>query len=105
MHTSSSNICRDNTQYRELVEIKKAYMHPSYAYPSLYTDIAVVELGRRVEYDFKKFGDTPTCLDQGDRDINGELSTVQVMVGLSLMVALFTDSYFSMKKRVLEIGD
>ena len=80
MHTSSSNICRDNTQYRELVEIKKVYKHPSYSYPSLYTDIAVVELGRRVEYDFKKFGDTPTCLDQGDRDINGELSTVQVLV-------------------------
>ena len=64
------------------MEIKKVYSHPSYSYPSLYTDIAVVELGRRVEYDFKKFGDSPTCLDQGDRDINGELSTVQVMVGL-----------------------
>jgi len=71
------NTIRDNTQYRELVEIKKVYTHPSYSYPSLYTDIAVVELGRRVEYDFKKFGDSPTCLDQGDRDINGELSTVQ----------------------------
>jgi len=31
----------------------------------LYHDIAVVELGRRIEYNFDKFGDTPACLDQG----------------------------------------
>ena len=25
----------------------------------------MVELGRRIEYNFDKFGDTPACLDQG----------------------------------------
>ena len=32
--------------------MKKAYIHPAYKYPSLYDDIAVVELGRRIVYDY-----------------------------------------------------
>jgi len=73
----SISTIRENTKFREFVEIKKVYPHPSYNYPSSYSNIAVLELGRRVEYNFKKFGDSPICLDQGDRDINGELSTFQ----------------------------
>ena len=71
---------RDNTIFKEQIEIKKVYQHPSYVYPKLYNDIAVVELGRRIVYDFKKFGDTPTCLDQQPDFSNkiGKLATVQV---------------------------
>ena len=45
--------------------MRRFFKHPFYIYPELYHDIAVVELGRRIEYDFDKFGDSPACLDQG----------------------------------------
>ena len=41
-------------QNQELLEMKKVYTHPNYVYPSLYDDIAVVELGRRIVYDYEK---------------------------------------------------
>ena len=54
------------------------YQHPGYRYGStLYDDVAVLELGRRVEYGFGKFGDTPTCMDQGLFEKEGRLATVQ----------------------------
>ena len=49
------NTIRDTTpQNQELLEMKKVYTHPNYVYPSLYDDIAVVELGRRIVYDYEK---------------------------------------------------
>ena len=57
--------------------MKKSYTHPHYEYPSLYDDIAVVELGRRIVYDYDKFGDTPFCLDQGEKTFYEETATVQ----------------------------
>ena len=45
--------------------MRRIFKHPFYIYPKLYWDIAVVELGRRIEYNFDKFGDAPACLDQG----------------------------------------
>ena len=48
------NTIRDNTVNKELIEMKKSYIHPHYEYPSLYDDIAVVELGRRIVYDYEK---------------------------------------------------
>ena len=33
--------------------------------------------GRRIEYDFDKFGDSPVCLDQGKEEIVGKIATVQ----------------------------
>ena len=68
---------RDGTPFKSLVEIKKVYKHPLYTYPNLYNDVAVVELGRRIEYDFDKFGDSPTCLDKPDQNHEGEIATVQ----------------------------
>ena len=59
------------------MEIKKVYKHPLYIYPNLYNDVAVVELGRRIEYDYDKFGDSPTCLDKPGLNHEGELATVQ----------------------------
>ena len=38
--------------------MKKVYKHPLYKYPSLYNDVAVIELGRRIEYNYEKFGDS-----------------------------------------------
>ena len=70
---------RDLTRYKSVVEIKRVYRHPLYKAPSLYNDLAVGEFGRRLEYDFDKFGDSPTCLNTKDRDIEGEIATVQVL--------------------------
>ena len=53
------------------------YKHPLYKYPSLYNDIAIVELGRRIEYDFGTYGDTPTCIDKPGQDNVNKLATVQ----------------------------
>ena len=52
-------------------------MHPEYRFPELHSDIALIELGRRVEFKLDEFGDTPTCLDKG-LDLPGKLVTVQV---------------------------
>ena len=40
--------------------------------------MVVIELGRRVEFDFTKYGHTPTCLDRGDQELVGKIATVQV---------------------------
>ena len=39
----------------------------------------VVELGRRVHFDFDKYGHTPTCLDRGDQELAGKTATVLVL--------------------------
>ena len=70
------NTIRDGTPFEEVVEIKRVYKHPNYKYPNLYNDVAVLELGRRIEYDFDKFGDSPSCLDQGIVKID-KIATVQ----------------------------
>ena len=59
------NTIRDGTEYSERIEIKRIYIHPDYHNPISYNDVAVLELGRRIEYDFDKFGDTPVCIDKG----------------------------------------
>ena len=48
------NTLRDGTQFKEVIEIKRVYQHPNYRYPLLYDDIAVLELGRRISYDYEK---------------------------------------------------
>eukprot|EP00092_Neocalanus_flemingeri_P037709 GFUD01041055.1.p1 GENE.GFUD01041055.1~~GFUD01041055.1.p1 ORF type:complete len:698 (+),score=145.05 GFUD01041055.1:85-2178(+) len=70
------NTIRDNTEYKELVEIKRVFKHPLYKYPNLYNDVALLELGRRVEYNYEVYGDTPSCLDQG-MEKEGKLATIQ----------------------------
>jgi hypothetical protein len=59
------NTIRVNTKYQEMVETKRVYKHPLYKYGRAYDDIALIELGRRIVYDYDTFGDTPTCLDLG----------------------------------------
>ena len=50
------NTLRDGTPFKEVIEVKRVYQHPNYQYPKLYDDIAVVELGRRIAYDYEKVG-------------------------------------------------
>ena len=67
------------TSHKEVVEVKRVFKHPLYKFPTLYNDIAVIELGRRIEYNYNKFGDTPICLDRGKYDNVGKLCKVQVV--------------------------
>merc|ERR1711953_899672 len=71
------NTIRDNTPYKELVEIKRVYKHPNYRFPNLYNDVAVLELGRRIEYNFTKFGDSPSCLPKKEFEVINKIATVQ----------------------------
>ena len=48
------NNFRDGTPFKEVIETKRYYKHPNYQYPLLYNDIAVVELGRRIAFDYEK---------------------------------------------------
>ena len=43
---------RSGTKFNETIEIKRKYVHPNYIYPKNYNDIALLELGRRIHYDF-----------------------------------------------------
>ena len=45
--------------------MKRAFKHPLYKFGRAYDDIALLELGRRIVFDFDNYGDTPTCLDLG----------------------------------------
>ena len=71
-----SILFRQGTSNEDSQEVKRIYRHPLYKYPNLYNDVAVLELGRRIEYNFNKFGDSPVCMDQG-QDNNDKLATVQ----------------------------
>jgi len=73
------NTLRDGTTFKEVIEIKRVYQHPNYQYPKLYDDIAVVELGRIIPYDYEKYGDSPTCLDKNTNNdgYSGVTATVQ----------------------------
>ncbi|XP_023335873.1 uncharacterized protein LOC111707106 [Eurytemora carolleeae] len=61
---------------KELVEVKNIYLHPRYRYGELHADIALIELGRRVEFKPEEFGDTPICLDKG-LDLPDKVATAQ----------------------------
>merc|ERR1712227_535409 len=71
------NTIRDNTEYKEIIGMQKIYRHPNYKYPSLYDDIALIQLGRRIHYDYAKYGDSPTCMDLGNTPYFGKNSTIQ----------------------------
>jgi len=52
-------------QSSEFVEVRKIFNHPLYIVNNSYNDIALLELGRRLIYNFEKDGLTPDCLDNG----------------------------------------
>lgn len=55
---------RDNTPFKEIIEVKREFSYPLYNFPLLYYDIAIFELERKIEYDYEKYGDSPTCMGQ-----------------------------------------
>ena len=52
-------VIRDGTIYQEFIGLRRVFNHPWFSYPSLYNDIAVGELNRRIVYDYDKYGDSP----------------------------------------------
>ncbi len=60
------NTIRSQTKHKEVIEMKRVFKHPLYKSNRAYDDIALVELGRRIIYDYDTYGDTPTCLDLGN---------------------------------------
>ena len=51
---------RVGTLFEESVEVRNVYKHPGYRTGRLYNDLAVLELGRRIEYDFERSRHLPT---------------------------------------------
>jgi len=69
---------RDGTQFAETVEVRRLWRDSRYD-PNAkekYYDIAVLELERRVIYDYEKYGDSPACLGT-DKDLDGQVALVQ----------------------------
>ena len=58
---------RDQTNFIEQIGVKRAFVHPLYKFPSLYYDIALYELDRRILYssNLTIYKDTPVCLQKG----------------------------------------
>ena len=52
---------QDGTSYGDVIPFRRIFEHPDFAYTA-YNDIAVIELGKRVEYDIETRGEEPTCL-------------------------------------------
>ena len=44
---------RDKSENENSIEIKRVYQHPDYQDGSLYNDIALLELGRRIIFDYE----------------------------------------------------
>ena len=42
-------LVRDGTHFEETIEIRRVFVHPGFKFPSLYDDIAVAELGKKIE--------------------------------------------------------
>ena len=51
---------RVGTLFEESVEVRNVYKHPGYRTGRLYNDLAVLELGRRIEYDFQRSCQIPS---------------------------------------------
>jgi len=49
-------------EFKEFVLQRRVFVHPNYKSPQLYNDIALVELGKRMIFNYDVLGDTPTCL-------------------------------------------
>jgi len=64
------------TEISEAIEVRNIYVYPEYEVGSLYNDVALLELGRRVQFDFETFGDTPACIDTG-LELDGKLANLQ----------------------------
>ena len=55
-----------NTTYFDIYQYRRSFIHPDFVYTA-YNDIAIVELGKRVEYDIETRGQEPTCLGRAEK--------------------------------------
>ena len=69
-------LIRDGTPYQENIAARRIFVHPGFAYPEMYNDIALIELVRRVKYDFDVLGDSPACLGS-EGDLEGLAATAE----------------------------
>lgn len=67
---------RPGTEYAEVIELKRSFIHPSYKFPLSYNDISLSEVGRRILFDFDKYGDSPICCNQVE-NLEGQTALVQ----------------------------
>jgi secreted trypsin-like serine protease len=66
---------RDDTAFRESIEVRRFWQFPMFNGTSYY-DIAIIELERRILYDWETYGDSPTCLAK-NYNIHGTKGLVQ----------------------------
>jgi len=66
---------RDDTAFEESIEVRRLWTFPKFTGSSYY-DIAIIELERRILYDWDIYGDSPTCLAQNYK-IDGTKGLVQ----------------------------
>ena len=55
-------------------------MHPYFEF-SAYNDIAIIELGKRIEYDMDTRGQEPTCLGRAEKVMDTDI-TFKIMVNM-----------------------
>jgi len=66
---------RDNTQYQETIGVSRVWTHPARA-EGAYYDIAIMELERRIIFDYDKYGNSPNCLGK-DKYIKNQIALQQ----------------------------
>ena len=64
--------------FQETIEVRHVYLHPHFESGEQYGEVALLELGRRIQFDFDQFGDTPACLDTGI-ELEGKEAVIQVV--------------------------
>jgi len=59
---------RDGTKYEEVIGVRREWVYPwrfvDDSLESAYYDIAVMELERRIIYNYTEYGDTPACIGE-----------------------------------------
>ena len=56
----------DGTAYFDIIPFRRSFVHPYFEF-SAYNDIAIIELGKRIEYDMDTRGQEPTCLGRAEK--------------------------------------
>jgi len=70
---------RDGTIYQESIGVRRMWIHPQRNvafFGAAYFDIAVLELERRIIYDFDKYGDSPACIGK-EKNLENQVALTQ----------------------------
>jgi len=106
-------VIRDGTKFKEFIELRRVFTHPWFKFPSLYDDIAVGELGRRIVYDYGVYGDSPACFSDGTGSDSEAVARAKGPKGLEAEVQGYgytetgrtSDVLISAKVRVMSNAD